>query len=59
MTYAKITSIGDMSPFGAPVTIVGIDGAHAHFMIEETQCRLWHARLSAILEQLDKERPAA
>lgn len=55
MTYAKLTSIGDMTHFGAPVTIVTKAGECIVILLEEEQCRLWSARLGAILAGIDNK----
>jgi hypothetical protein len=58
VTYVKITSIGDMTPFGAPVTIDAKSGEHIALMLEEEQCRYWHSRLSKIIEALNNKEQA-
>jgi hypothetical protein len=58
MTYAKITSIGDLTPFGAPVTIEAKSGEHIVLMLEEEQCRYWCSRLNSIVDLLDKQEKA-
>jgi hypothetical protein len=58
MTYAKITSIGDMTPFGAPVTIEAKSGEHIVLMLEEEQCRYWFSRLNSIVETLNNKEQA-
>lgn len=58
MIYAKITSIGDMTPFGAPVTIEAKSGEHIVLMLEEEQCRLWCSRLNSIVEVLNNKEQA-
>jgi hypothetical protein len=58
MTYAKITFIGDMTPFGAPVTVEAKSGEHIVLMLEEEQCRYWCSRLNSIVESLDKKEKA-
>lgn len=55
MTYAKIISIGDMSPFGAPVTIETKSSQRIVIMLEEEQCRLFLARMASIIELIDKK----
>ena len=59
MTYAKITSIGEMTTFGAPVTIIAKTGECIVILLEEEQARLWCSRLNTIVEAINKEKAVA
>lgn len=52
MTYAKLLSIGDMTPHGAPATFETRGEGRLVIMLEPEQCRYWRARLEAIIEAM-------
>jgi hypothetical protein len=51
LTYAKLISIGDLTPHGAPATFETKTEGRIVVMLEPEQCQYWHSRLAAILEK--------
>ena len=52
IVYAKLVSVGDVCPQGVvPVTMEGTDGVRRVIMLDQSQVRLWGARLEAIISK--------
>ena len=56
--YAKLFSVGDMTPHGAPVQFQTKGDGRIVVMMEPEQCQYWHARLTAILEAMKENKLA-
>ena len=60
IVYAKLVSVGDVCPQGVvPVTMEGTDGVRRVIMLDQSQVRLWGARLNAIIATADEKHDTA